>query len=39
MADLATVFHWPLGDLVGLPLADLIDWHEHARIRSQPPDT
>lgn len=36
MADIATVFHWPLRDLIGLPLADLIDWREHARIRSTP---
>lgn len=39
MADIATVFHWPLGDLVGLPLADLIAWRERARIRAEPPET
>ena len=39
MADVAVVFHWPLSDLVGLSLADLIDWREHARIRAMPPET
>lgn len=39
MADIATVFHWPLGDLVDLPLADLIAWRERARLRAEPPET
>ena len=39
MADIAVVFHWPLADLAALPLADLLDWREHARIRAEPPDT
>lgn len=39
MADIGVVFHWPLSDLVGLSLADLIDWREHARIRAMPPET
>ena len=38
IADLAAVFHWPLRDMIDLPLNELIDWHEHARIRSTPPD-
>jgi hypothetical protein len=37
MADVAVVFHWPLGDLVGLPLPDLIAWRERARQRAEPP--
>lgn len=39
MADVAVVFHWPLSDLVGLSLADLIDWREHARLRAKPTET
>lgn len=39
MADIAVAFHWPLSDLVGMPLADLIAWRERARVRMEPPDT
>ncbi|MBS0489701.1 MAG: GpE family phage tail protein [Proteobacteria bacterium] len=38
MADIATVFHWPLSDLVGMELADLIAWRERARVRAEPTD-
>lgn len=34
IADLALIFHWPLSELTALPLADLIVWREHARIRA-----
>ncbi len=36
IADLALVFHWPLSELIALPLADLIVWRERARIRTCP---
>ena len=36
MADIATVFHWPLSDLVAMDLADLIAWRERARVRAEP---
>lgn len=34
MADIATVFHWPLASLVPLPLGELLAWREHAYRRS-----
>jgi hypothetical protein len=37
MADLAMVFHWGPGDMDPMPLADLADWRERARVRNQPP--
>ena len=36
MADIATVFHWPLHDLAAMGLADLIAWRERARVRAEP---
>nr|WP_137681162.1 GpE family phage tail protein [Aurantiacibacter suaedae] len=27
MADIAAVFHWPLGELLALEIDDLIHWH------------
>lgn len=36
MADIATVFHWPLSELAALDLADLIAWRELARVRAEP---
>ena len=36
MADIATVFHWPLHDLAAMDLADLIAWRERARLRAEP---
>ncbi|WP_415258837.1 GpE family phage tail protein [Thauera phenylacetica] len=36
MADIATVFHWPLHDLAAMDLADLIAWRERARVRAEP---
>lgn len=36
MADIATVFHWPLSDLSAMDLADLIAWRERARVRAEP---
>ena len=35
MADIATVFHWPLSDLAAMDLADLIAWRERARVRAE----
>ncbi|QDQ29149.1 GpE family phage tail protein [Chitinimonas arctica] len=34
MADIATVFHWPLSELEGLTVAELLAWRERARQRS-----
>lgn len=39
MADIAMVFHWPLSELVGMPLSELIGWRERARIRATPPES
>ena len=36
MADIATVFHWPLSELATLDLADLSAWRERARVRAEP---
>lgn len=36
MADIATVFHWPLSELAALELAELIAWRERARVRAEP---
>ena len=38
MADIATVFHWPLHDLAAMDLADLIALRERARVRAEPAD-
>lgn len=34
MADVATVFHWPLSEMLGWTLQELIEWRERARARS-----
>lgn len=36
MADLAMVFHWGPSELMGLDLAELVDWRERARERAEP---
>jgi hypothetical protein len=36
MADIATVFHWPLIELTSLGLAELIAWRDRARVRAEP---
>ncbi len=36
MADLAIVFHWTPADMNDMPLLDLMQWRERARLRSQP---
>jgi len=33
MADIASVFHWPLSELNALPLDELILWQAKARAR------
>ena len=33
MADLAMVFHWGPAEMDLLPLSDLMEWRERARIR------
>lgn len=38
IADLAVVFHWSLNDMANLTLADLMAWHERARIRNEVDD-
>jgi hypothetical protein len=30
MADIAAIFHWPLGELRSLTITELIDWHGRA---------
>jgi len=35
MADIATVFHWPLSELEELTLADLIFWRQKALERNR----
>ncbi|MGX2040666.1 GpE family phage tail protein [Methylocaldum sp. MU1018] len=35
MADVAVVFHWPLSDLCGLSVAELMAWREEAALRTQ----
>jgi hypothetical protein len=35
MADLALTFHWPLSEMEGMSLAELMAWRERARVRSQ----
>ena len=34
MADIATIFHWPLDQLDQLDLQELAEWSERARVRS-----
>lgn len=34
MADIASVFHWPLSDLDKMPLTELIEWRGLAKERS-----
>lgn len=38
MADLAVVFHWPPSEMGAMTLAELMDWHELARERAEPPE-
>ncbi len=35
MADLAMVFHWRPVDMHDMDIAELMDWRERARLRSQ----
>jgi hypothetical protein len=30
MAEIAAIFHWPLTELVAMPIDELIDWRERA---------
>jgi hypothetical protein len=34
MADIASVFHWQLSDLEKMSLVELMEWREHAEVRS-----
>lgn len=34
MADIATIFHWPLSELCALSLSELIEWRERAAQRA-----
>ncbi|ROR23034.1 GpE protein [Comamonas sp. BIGb0124] len=36
MADLATAFHWRPADMDDMPLSELMEWRERARIRLNP---
>jgi len=35
MADIATIFHWPLSDLDPLSVEELAEWRERARVRAE----
>lgn len=35
MADCAVIFHWQPSEMITMPLAELIGWREHARIRAE----
>ncbi|PWC09674.1 GpE family phage tail protein [Brenneria roseae subsp. americana] len=34
IADIATIFHWPLSEMYGMELCELIAWRERAAVRS-----
>lgn len=34
MADIATVFHWSLTVMEAMPIGELAEWRERARVRS-----
>ncbi|WP_435633246.1 GpE family phage tail protein [Carnimonas bestiolae] len=34
IADIATVFHWPLSDMADMSLTELMEYRERARVRS-----
>lgn len=38
MADIASVFHWPLAAMEAMRLSDLMRWHARAAARAAPPD-
>jgi hypothetical protein len=38
MADLAAVFHWSIADMQDLSVAELMQWRELARERSENKD-
>lgn len=37
MANIAVVFHWPPSAFDDMTIAELIEWHELARERAEPP--
>ncbi|MDH4571108.1 GpE family phage tail protein [Salinicola acroporae] len=39
MADLAMVFHWTPSDMDDMPLEELTEWRERARLRHEPTRT
>lgn len=38
MADIATVFHWPLPDLEAMDVVELAEWRERAQVRAERPE-
>lgn len=36
MANIATIFHWPLSEMDAMSLDELMDWHARAEVRSKP---
>ncbi|WP_447870960.1 GpE family phage tail protein [Serratia fonticola] len=34
MADIAVIFHWPLSEMAGMSLTELLNWREKAVQRS-----
>lgn len=38
MADIAIAFHWRLADMDPMPLDELLEWRERARVRCEPED-
>src|SRR5699024_6939275 len=35
MADIAFIFHWQRAEMLDLPVSELLDWREKARVRWQ----
>lgn len=36
MADIAVIFHWPPAAMDSLPVVELMEWRERARLRGSP---
>jgi hypothetical protein len=36
MANIATLWHWPLESMDRMTVEELADWHERARVRNNP---
>jgi len=38
MADIASVFHWPLSEMNAMAISELMAWHARAAARAKAPD-